>query len=84
MSEPMYTIDILVHLSNGETITHPNVYLSEQNYLSLFRAQQECVPFFVTVDGKSLGEARSIIAIDFSSPHVVGMEVRVLNKEPAE
>lgn len=79
-----YVVSIYVYLSNNETIHHNSVWLSEQHYCNLFQAHQEGLPFFATIDAKSLGETFGAIAIDYSSPHVVGMGVRVLSKETSE
>lgn len=65
-----YVISISIYLSNNETILHNSVHLSEQRFFDLLNAHQ--------------GGQRFLTVVDFSSPHAVGMEVRVLNKEPIE
>ena len=77
-----YSVSIYVHLSGGTTIAHNDLLLPEHIFFNLLNAHQGGKRFVLTSDGKVLDEAARIIAINFSSPHVVGMEVRVLNKEP--
>lgn len=78
-----YVISISIYLSNNETVFHNSVRLSEQRFFDLLNAHQKGKRFLTTADGKTICETSRIIAIGFSSPHVVGMEIRVLNKEPA-
>lgn len=84
MSEPLHIVDVFVRLSNGETITHDGLRLEEEALFDLLTAHQGSRQIYLTADDKTINETARIIAIDFSSPHVVGMEVRVLNKEPIE
>lgn len=73
-------IDIVVFLSNGNMpLVYQNVHIEEEFLLALLRAHNNHTAFFITTDNKSIDETKDIVAMDFASPHVVGMRVKVEN-----
>lgn len=79
MNETIKVVNIVVFLSSGQPLVYENVHLEESFLLTLFRAHNNHEVLFVTADKKTISETKEIIAIDFSSPHVVGMRVVIKN-----